>query len=322
MKASVAITTYNQAGLIEQAVESVLSQRTDFDFEIIIGEDCSSDGTRAIVRRYAEKYPDRVRALLHDTNLGSRKNFIAVYEASRGRYLALLDGDDYWTSCDKLQRQVDFLDSRPDYSLCFHSALMVWEDGSQGPTLHFPPGRKETYTLDELLIHDFINTSTVVVRNRLIEEFPAWYWKAPFGDWPFLALNAVHGTIGYLDECWAVYRQHGSGVYCALPLERRIEQHIQINRLFFEAFDTKYHPALRQVLSYRLMRLALLHHKAKRTVEARDWARQYIRESSLHPLGHLRNRAKLAVYMRCPAFVRLMSALRFKGRTGARAPER
>ncbi len=322
MKASVVIITYNQARFIEQAVESVLSQRTNFDFEVVIGEDCSTDNTRAIVRRYAEQHPGRVRALLHDANLGSRRNFVAAYQASRGQYLAVLDGDDYWTSPEKLQRQVDLLDSHPDYSICFHSAMMVWEDSSQAPMPHYPPGRKQTYTLEELLTHDFVTTSTMVVRNRLITEFPAWYWKAPFGDWPFLALNAMHGPIGYLDECWSVYRQHGSGVYCALPLEKRIERHIELNRLFLEAFDAKYHPALRQVLSYRLMRLALLHHQAGRTAQARDRARQYIQESSPHPLGRLRNRAKLAAYMRCPALVRLISALRFKGRAGAKPPER
>jgi glycosyltransferase involved in cell wall biosynthesis len=310
MKVSVAITAYNHVLFIRQAVESVLSQRTSFDYEILLGDDCSTDGTRDIIRGYAHKYPQRVRAVLREENIGGRKNFTDLYGLSCGQYFTWLDGDDYWTNPDKLQKQVDFLEARPDCCICFHSAMMIWEDGSRTPTRHFPPGRKGTYDLEDLLVNDFICTSAFLVRNKLIQGFPGWFWHAPFGDWPFLALNALQGKIGYIDECWSVYRQHEGGVYYRQPLERRIEKHIQLTRMFMEAFDAKYHPALRRTLSNRLLRLAMLHYRAGRLTEARDYGRQYIQESSRHPLMRLRSKVKLAMYMRCPALHKLISRVR------------
>jgi glycosyltransferase involved in cell wall biosynthesis len=310
MKASVAITTYNQARFIGQAIDSALWQRTNFDFEVLVGEDGSTDQTRDIVCAYAREHPTRIRAILRDENVGIWRNFAGLYHSSQGEYFALLDGDDYWTDPDKLQRQVDFLDAHPDYSMCFHSAMMVWEDASHPATPHFPPDRKHTYSLEELLVHDFITASSVVVRNKLFGEFPEWFWRTPVQDWPFLALNARHGKIGYLDECWSVYRQHSAGVYCGLPLEKRIEQHIQLGRIFLEAFAEKHHAALRQALANRLLRLALLHHRAGCSAQSRELARQYLRESSSNPLMRLRNRAKLAVYKRSPALHKFVSTMR------------
>jgi glycosyltransferase involved in cell wall biosynthesis len=255
-----------------------------------------------------------VRAIFHDQNVGVLKNFARLYEMSHGQYFAVLDGDDYWTHPEKLQKQVDFLDAHPDYSICFHSDLMVWEDGSHASLLHFPPDRKDTYRLEDLLVHDFISASSQVVRNKLIKEFPAWYWRAPFNDWPFVVLNAMHGKIGYIDECWSVYRQRGAGVYSGISRQSRIEQHIQLGRLFLEAFDAQYHPALRRALSNRLMRMAILQRRAGRPAEARDYGRQYIQECGGNSLTRLRNRAKLAIYMRCPAIPNLISKIRYAGR--------
>jgi glycosyltransferase involved in cell wall biosynthesis len=321
MKMSVAITAYNHARFLRQAVESVLAQRTDFDTEILLGDDASTDDTPQIIRAYAEKYPKRVQAIFRDRNIGAKRNFADLYERSRGEYFTCLDSDDYWTCPDKLQRQIDFLDRHPDYSICFHSALMVWEGGAREPMVHFPPGRKETYRLEELLAHDFISTSAMVVRHKLIREFPDWFWQSPFSDWSFLALNALHGDIGYLDECWSVYRQHGTGIYSSLPLEERIEKHIQFNRIFLDVFDPKYHRVLRSALNYRLLRLALLHHQAGRRTEARNWGRQYVQESGDRPLKRLRNRAKLALYMRCPALARWISRIRYDTRDTMRASD-
>src|SRR4051794_38896574 len=111
--------TYNHAPYIAQALESALAQTLSAPFEILVSEDCSTDGTREIVLRYADRDP-RIRLLLSHSNLRSNEVVARGLRAARGRYVALLDGDDYWTSPTKLQAQVEFLEARPGFSICFH----------------------------------------------------------------------------------------------------------------------------------------------------------------------------------------------------------
>ncbi len=118
-KVSVLMITYNHEQYIEQAVRSVMMQETDFDYELVIGEDCSTDRTREIVLRLKEEFPDKIRLLLPEKNLGMIPNFVATYEACRGEYIALCEGDDYWTHPKKLQIQVDYMKGS-ECRMCFH----------------------------------------------------------------------------------------------------------------------------------------------------------------------------------------------------------
>src|ERR1700745_2179124 len=113
MKLSVMMITYNHEQFIAQAIESVLMQKVNFDFEIVIGEDCSTDGTRAIVLDFQHRYPGRIALILRPRNIGPMWTKESTLAACRGQYLSILEGDDYWTSTDKIQKQVDFLDSHP-----------------------------------------------------------------------------------------------------------------------------------------------------------------------------------------------------------------
>ena len=133
VKVSALILTYNHERFIGQAIEGFLTQKTDFPSELVIAEDCSTDGTRDVIRRYWEKYPDRIRVLLNRHNIGAGPTITRAYHACRGQYVAVVEGDDYWTSPDKLQRQADLLDRHPEYAMCFHSVQMVWDDGSRAP---------------------------------------------------------------------------------------------------------------------------------------------------------------------------------------------
>ena len=223
MKASVSLITYNQAAFIAQAIESVLEQQTTFDFELLIGEDDSSDGTRDIVRQYQARYPGRIRLFLND-----RKNVVYVngkptglwnfannIRNTRGEYVALLEGDDYWTSPLKLQKQVDFLEHNRDCALCFHNVRVLHESEPSRIELHYTGAVRERYELADLLKGNFMHTCSVVFRSRLFADFPSWFFKCPLGDWPLHVLNAQHGRIGYLDEVMAVYRKHAKGVWSA-----------------------------------------------------------------------------------------------------------
>ena len=224
---------YNVERYIAQAIDSVLMQEVDFDYETVIGEDCSTDGTRAIVEEYAARYPDRVRPLLRPQNLGMNRNFLETLLAVRGEFVALLDGDDYWTSPRKLQRQIEFMETHPECSICFHNALVVYEDQSlpahpfhmADPAYlisHYNP--KPISTIAELAGGNFMQTCSVVYRNGLHGPLPDWYLSMPTFDWPLHLLNAEHGAIGYLDEVMSVYRVHQGSFWSTNMVHyRRIE---------------------------------------------------------------------------------------------------
>ena len=133
---SVCIITYNQEKYIEQAIESILMQKTDFTFQIIISDDCSTDETPDIIKKYSEIYPDKIKAFFQEKNLGPEKNYLFCFSQAKTKYVVINDGDDYFLSPDKLQKQVDFLENNPEYTICFHPVKKIYED--TGKTEYFP----------------------------------------------------------------------------------------------------------------------------------------------------------------------------------------
>ncbi|MEJ7912100.1 MAG: glycosyltransferase [Chitinophagaceae bacterium] len=234
MLVSVWITTYNHEKYIAQAIEGVLSQVTDFDYEIIIGEDCSQDSTRAIVMAYKEKYPDKINLFLPPQNLGMNPMFHQTYAMCKGKYLAWLDGDDYWTSNHKLQQQVDYLESHPEVVMCFHRVDMINEISNtlyeSGDPLM---GADSILTEDHFL--DAINpvyTPSVVHRNILSKELPSWFFKLPFPDLGFYFLLLQHGKIKFLSENMGAYRIHRAGAFQGNSHYNNVNKFI----VFFETF--------------------------------------------------------------------------------------
>jgi glycosyltransferase involved in cell wall biosynthesis len=205
-KVSVFMMAYNHAPYIEQALKGVLAQKTDFSFEIIIGEDCSLDGTRAIVIDYAQRYPSQIRALLHEENIGAGRNQTLILEACDGQYIAICEGDDFWIDNYKLQKQIDFLDANIGYAICFHR---VYEQNGDKRVLSYdnPWEIEKTFNIEDLALKNFMHTNSVVYRNGLIDAFPNWFEKSPIGDFVLHLLNARNGLIKYLPEPMGVYRK-------------------------------------------------------------------------------------------------------------------
>ena len=172
IKVSVVIVTYNQERYIAQTIESVLNQETSFDYEIVIGEDCSTDRTREIVAEYARNHPNKIRAILAPKNQGAHTNFLETWKSCRGEYVATLDGDDYWTDSRKLQKQADFLDTNSECSICFHKVTMLYPDGSQAIS---PVGVKSRSNTADLLKNNFISAAATMFRNGLIADVPTWW---------------------------------------------------------------------------------------------------------------------------------------------------
>ena len=124
---SVCMTTYNHEAYLAQAIESVLAQQTSFGVELVLGEDCSTDRTPEICRDYAEKYPDRIRLVTSPENVGWRRNYRRTFEACRGKYVAYLDGDDWWSDPLKLQKQADLMEADPECGMCYTRASNYWQ---------------------------------------------------------------------------------------------------------------------------------------------------------------------------------------------------
>ena len=129
-KVTIICITYNHEKFIAEALDSFLMQKTDFPFEVIVGEDCSSDRTTEIVRQYARNYPDIIKPVFQKNNVGPYQNTLSAYKQIQGEYVINNEGDDYFSDPLKLQKQVDFLDSHPEYSICFHPVKVIWEDKS------------------------------------------------------------------------------------------------------------------------------------------------------------------------------------------------
>jgi glycosyltransferase involved in cell wall biosynthesis len=248
--------TYNHEKFIAQAIDSILMQKVNFDYEVIIGEDYSTDRTREIVIDFRKRYPDKIRLLLNEKNVGGRKNFIQILKASRGDYIAILEGDDYWTSPNKLQKQVDFLDSHPECAICFHSVKVLYEDGSRESWISLPSGKKEIYTLEDLLEKNLVATLSTMFRKGLFGEFPSWFHLTPVGDWPLHILNAQYGKIGYIDEVMGVYRIHANGVWSSKGLVQNLKGEIETYKFLNSHFNFRYDKFIRSKVSLRYLWIA------------------------------------------------------------------
>lgn len=210
-KVSVCMITYNHENFIEQAVRSVLEQDVDFEIELVVGEDCSTDRTADVLRDLTGRDPERIRLILRPDNLGMMGNLLATLSECKGEYVAFLEGDDYWCDPDKLRKQVAVLERDTSVSMVFTS-IWVLKDGIR--TLSdWTHEKKCRYTLEDLLKGNLGYTLTFLYRNIYRDGYPAWVAEAKMGDWTLHTLQALHGDAWYLDEPTAVYRVHGGGIW-------------------------------------------------------------------------------------------------------------
>jgi glycosyltransferase involved in cell wall biosynthesis len=205
---SVFILTYNQEQFIAQTLDSILMQKTNFSFKLVIGEDCSTDSTRTICENYAAKYGDRIKLLpALEKNIGLINNYMRTIAECNGKYIAICDGDDYWIDDYKLQKQVDFLEQNPDYSIVYTALQRLFPNGEiKEYNYHL---NKRVLNFDDLIFDNFMHSVTVVFKNVLNEKnrLPQWILKFPFGDWQtYLWTIKDGGKIHFLKDVTASYR--------------------------------------------------------------------------------------------------------------------
>jgi len=316
MKVSILIITYNQEKYITAAINSALAQATSFDYEIIVGEDASTDGTRKIVLDFQKQHPDRIRVLLRDATdsdreralgFGSKTNFTNSLQACKGQYIAILDGDDYWTDTLKLQKQVDFLDSHLDFAICCHNVTMLYEDGSKEPANLFPPDQKEISTLEDLLFTNVIQFCSVLFRRGLFGELPDWFSKIIIGDWALHIMNAQHGKIRYFPEAMAVYRVHQQGVWSgSAPVGRGLEVVKMLD--YVDAYlGFKYKKQICTAKANWYWELAQICHRQGDHIQARGYLRKYF---WLGGLRTCRNLLSFILQTKTPALYQSLRSLK------------
>lgn len=255
---SVWITTYNHEQFIAEAIESVLMQQTAFTYDIVIGEDCSTDNTREIVLRYKAQYPDKIRLLLPDTNLGMIPMTRASYPLCTGRYIAWLDGDDYWTDPYKLQQQVSFLEAHPAYSFCFHQVIRL--DTTTGSRVEsgdpeYKGPDNTLYTNHFIHIYNPVYALSVVHRNVLNAHSLNWIFTLPYPDWGFYLALLQHGQAKYMSQLMGIYRIHKDGAYSGQSFDYNGNQIINLFTLTKPFFNKQYDISANRVIKYYYKKL-------------------------------------------------------------------
>lgn len=169
---SIYILVFNHANYLRETIDSVLMQKTDFDYEIIIGDDASTDGSQEIIKEYEERNPDQIKAVLRDKNLFGSKidNFEDLRRRCKGKYMICLEGDDFWTDENKLQKQVDFLESHPDYIATAHSTQVV-DKNSEPIDEKYPECEEDEYSLNHFASEIMPGQLTTILhRNHYLDD--------------------------------------------------------------------------------------------------------------------------------------------------------
>ncbi len=217
---SVCIQTYQHGKFISAAIHSVLSQETDYFFEIIIGEDESTDGTREICQEFARKFPEKIRLFLRSGSekifingkMTGRFNFLENLKAARGKYIALLDGDDCWLDKMKLQKMTDFFCKNPAIAICTHPYIKQLPGGKiMIPQSEFWPGTEAVFPGNSILKSFFTAMSASMLRKTDVENLPEWFYRVPLIDLPLMIYLSQFGAIGYIPDIRTKYNIHKGG---------------------------------------------------------------------------------------------------------------
>lgn len=219
---SICCITYNHEKYIAQAIDSFLMQETSFEYEILIGEDGSSDNTRVICQKYADSYPDIIRlfkrkredVIYVNGKPTGRFNLMETLKAARGKYIAICEGDDYWTSSQKLQIQAEFLEVHEGYSFCAHNYVKLFGDEFEKPKAWID----RDVNLMDILTHDLkyvdIRTLTLMITNnsKILDPYFKFCKGMLVGDFPLTCLTSCFGKGRYMNAVMGVYRIHKKGV--------------------------------------------------------------------------------------------------------------
>ncbi len=264
-------------------------QKTDFPFEVLINDDCSTDNTTNIIKEYEKKYPNIIKPIYQKENQFSKGIFLNStfnFPRAKSKYIALCEGDDYWMDPLKLQKQVDFLESNPLYNGCFHDCMIIYEGKKSNEKQHLRIGNRkieEEIDLVSIIDENNIATASIMYKNS-IEEIPKYWKETSKGDYALMVAITEQGKIKYLPEVMSVYRVHDGGVWSSrsemykakedIKFYNLLQEHFADNKQILKALSRKkkysyyllsrklvYDKQRSKSLHYLVLSLDLLHHK-------------------------------------------------------------
>ncbi len=222
---TIAVLSHNHKDTVKKAIESILSQQTDYSYELLLFDDASTDGTQDILKDYYQQHPEKITLFLFEQSEGPVLRAKQIYEHSSGKYLTWLDGDDYWTYPQKIQTQLDFLETHPEYNGCFHDASIVSSvDTNENKELQHQTLKKYKYYSQfnhyetefkpyHLIMRNIIPTASLVIRMASFDDFFSRYHFPPYSfSWAFQLYVIRNSKFYFINECWSVYYDHANGM--------------------------------------------------------------------------------------------------------------
>lgn len=245
---SVVMIAYNNERYISDAISGVMAQKGDFDLQLVVCDDCSTDSTPEIIGRWAAKHPGIIDFHINDRNLGVQGNYLEAFRYVRGDYMAMCDADDYWTDSTKLARQVEYMENHPDCSITFHRVINYYEES--GVKSFSNGGQKTDTTIADLSRSNYITNMSVVYRRRLVDlnKLPIWLRDVRLVDYPMHMLYAAQGRIHYINRPMGVYRQTASAIWSMTQMTARREMSLIVRLHLIDEF--KDNPAAADGLRY------------------------------------------------------------------------
>lgn len=288
IRVSIFMLTYNQEQFIAQTIESIVMQKTNFKYQLVIGEDCSTDATYSICKSYEEQYPDKIKLLPSQSkNIGLINNYVRTIKECNGKYIAICDGDDYWIDENKLQKQVNFLEANSDFSIVYTGFNKLYPDGTLKKAVLSFTNQESSFT--DLIYNNYIPSVTVLFRNNKdFSKLPTWITNFPYGDWPtYLWLIKDEGKIYFLDEVTAVYRMD-IGISSAIVKVNSVLLNVNLRILNFMLNDADFEnrkSLIRKVISEKRNSLMNSYNREKAYIKG------------LKQLGHnfIKNEKKFAI---------------------------
>ena len=274
MKLSVIMITYGHEEYIEAAINGVLMQDCNFSFELIVADDNSPDQTMFIVEKLKSQHPKGsiIKYTKHQKNKGPNPNFLWASKQCKGKYIAICEGDDYWTDPLKLQKQVDFLEANEDYAICGSLANVIYEDEE---ILSDIEGEAGVFNQLDLAQRNFIPTASALIKREHIFNLPYWFTDCPIGDWPLFLICSGYGKIKIFNEAMVVRRVHAGGIWGANLNNKKSFKNNQSLLHFFtiirDKFSSEINVLLHQNYIKQVIKLSQLHLKQNNFSEVKRY---------------------------------------------------